>query len=91
MCWDVLLSASSKVALLIKEEPPQGALICVQVEHPMVYSASDHHVLWPTVPYLLPCVANSAKGKEVVEGAGLILQCLYVLVEEVGKGSWVGF
>ena len=68
------------MALLVEEEPPQGALICIQVEYPIVYSASDHYILWPIEPYLLPCVANGTKGEEVVEGAGLILQRLYVLV-----------
>ena len=90
MHWYVLLSASSKVALLVEEEPMQRALICVQVEHPVIDAATDHHVLRPTEPQLLPCVTNSAKGKEVVEGAGLILQCSHVMFEEAGKGGWVG-
>ena len=73
MRWQVLLSAGSKVALLVEEEPPQGALICVQVEHPVIDAASDHHVMRPAIPQLLPCVANSAKGEEVVKGASLLL------------------
>jgi hypothetical protein len=86
----VLLSAGLKVALLVEEEPPQGAFLRVQVEHPVIDAASDHHVLRPTEPQLLSCVTNGAKGKEIVESAGLILQRLYILVEEAGKGGWVG-
>ena len=69
----LLLTTSPKVALLVEEEPPQGALICVQVEHPVVHTASDDHVLRPTIPQLLPCVTNGAESKEVVEGASLTL------------------
>lgn len=55
----------------------------------MIDAASDHYVLRPTKPQLLPCVTNGAKGKEVVESAGPILQRPHVLVEEAGKGGWV--
>jgi len=71
--WHVLLSAGLRVALLVEEEPPQGALIRVQVEHPVVHAASDDHVLRPAIPQLLPRVSNGAEGKEVVEGAGVLL------------------
>jgi hypothetical protein len=78
------------VAALVEEEPAQQALIRVQVEHPMIDAARDHHVLRSAKLQLAPCIANGAKGKEIVERAGVLLQRLGVLVEEVSKGSWVG-
>jgi hypothetical protein len=56
----------------------------------MIDAASDNHVLRPVKLQLASCIANGAKGKEIVKCAGVLLQCLGVLVEEVGKGSWVG-
>jgi hypothetical protein len=56
----------------------------------MIDAAGDHHVLRPTKLKLAPCIANGAKGEEIVERAGVLLQRLGILVEEVSKGSWVG-
>jgi hypothetical protein len=56
----------------------------------MIDAACDHHVLRSAKLQLAPCIANGAKGEEIVERAGVLLQRLGVLVEEVSKGSWVG-
>jgi hypothetical protein len=53
----------------------------------MIDVASDHHVLRPSKLQLASCIANGAKGEEIVERAGVLLQRLGVLVEEVSKGS----
>ena len=45
--WHLQSLPSSIVAALGEEEPAQRALIRIQVEHPMIDAASDHHVLRP--------------------------------------------
>jgi hypothetical protein len=46
--WHLQSPPSAKVATLVEEEPAQRALIRVQVEHPVIDAASDHHVLRPS-------------------------------------------
>jgi hypothetical protein len=56
----------------------------------MIDAARDHHVLRPSKLQLASCIANGAKGKEIVKRTGVLLERLGVLVKEVSKGSWVG-
>jgi hypothetical protein len=88
--WHLQSLPSAIVAAFVEEEPAQRALIRVQVEHPMINAAGDHHILRPSKLQLASCVADGAKGKEIVKRTGVLPQRLGVLVEEVSKGSWVG-
>ena len=53
----------------------------------MVDAACYYYVLQPSKLQLVSCIANGAKGKEVVKGASVLLQHLGLLVKEVGKSS----
>ena len=52
------------LSLFVKEEPLKRAILCVEVEHPVIDPASDHNTRRAiTVPVLLPSEANSGKGE----------------------------
>jgi hypothetical protein len=52
------------LSLFVKKEPLQGAIFCVEVEHPVIDSAGYHNTRRAiTVLVLLPSEANGCKGE----------------------------